>query len=442
MDIMNDIFRGVIGLTILLGLTWLLSSSRKSINWRTVGVGVLLQLVFAVLILKVPFIKMVFEKISQVFVEILNYSSEGATFLFGGLVSDMNTFGYIFAFQVLPTILFFSALTSVLYYLGILQGIIKGFATVMRKAMGLSGPESLAAAGNIFLGQTESPLLVRPYLEKMTRSEIMALMTGGMATIAGGVFAAYIGFLGGDNEASQLLFATHLLSASIMSAPAALVAAKMMVPETDFRNIDQTIEIPRSNVGGNILEAITNGTTEGIKLAVNVGAMILVFIALIAMVNGILSGLIGKIPLGSQTINEMVAAATNGQFEGLKLELIFGLLFSPLAWVVGIPSEDILKVGQLLGEKTVLNEFIAYASLGEMTNPLQEGGTQLGEKATIIATYALCGFANFLSIGIQIGGISAIAPGQRKTLTELGLRAMIAGTIACLMTGTIAGMLL
>lgn len=430
-----DIIRGIIGLIVLLGITYLFSSNRKAINWRTVGVGVALQLIFAVLVLKVPVVGAVFQKISSVFVEILNYTAEGSSFLFGGLITNMDSFGYIFAFQVLPTIIFFSALSSVLYYLGILQVIIKGFAWIMRKAMGLSGPESLAAAGNIFLGQTESPLLVRPYLEKMTRSEIMALMTGGMATIAGGVFAAYIGFLGGSDEAAQLAFATHLLSASIMSAPAALVAAKMMIPETDFSNIDQTIEIPRSDVGGNILEAITNGTTEGIKLAVNVGAMILVFIALIAMVNGILSGIIGKIPLGSENINQMIEGATNGQFSGLKLEFILGMLFSPLAWIIGIPQEDILKIGQLLGEKTVINEFIAYASLGEMTS-------QLSEKSVIIATYALCGFANFMSIGIQIGGISAIAPGQKKLLTQLGLKAMIAGTIACLMTGTIAGMLL
>lgn len=426
------LLRGILGVAVLLLIAFLFSSDRKRINWRLVITGVVLQVVFALGVLKVDWVRSVFRWISQFFVEVLNFSSAGAEFLFGGLVSDIDGFGFIFAFQVLPTIVFFSALSSFLYYLGILQRIVYGFAWIMSKTMHLSGAESLAAAGNIFLGQTESPLLVKPYLEKMTKSEMMCLMTGGMATIAGGVFAAYIGFLGGIDEELRLQFATHLLSASIMSAPAAIVAAKILVPESKPDKLDRKVLIPRDKIGSNVLDAISIGTTDGLKLAINVGAMLLVFTAFIYMFNAIF------MKVGSITeLNDKIISITDGAYDGLSLQYILGLFFAPLAWLLGVPTADVMQVGQLLGEKTILNEFFAYSSLGQM----KEAGKFTSERSIIIATYALCGFANFASIGIQIGGIGAIAPGQRQNLAALGVKALIGGTIACFMTAAIAGVL-
>jgi CNT family concentrative nucleoside transporter len=440
MDIIS-ILRGILGIAVLLGICYLLSSDRRNINWRLVGVGMAMQIVLAILILKVPFVRQVFDYISSFFVVLLDFTEAGAKFVLGdwptvtevrdGITGDLYTVGNIFAFKILPTIIFFSALSSLLYYLGILQLIIKGFAWVMYRTMGLTGAESLAAAANVFIGQTEAPLVIRPYLENMSRSEILCLMTGGMATIAGGVFAAYIGFLGGDDDASRQLFATHLLTASILSAPAAIVAAKMLYPEQ--REIDlekQHLDIPPQDVGDNVLDAISRGTTDGIKLAVNVGAMLLVFTAFIAMFNYFFQNMLGE----WTGWNEDVVRMTDGRFSGFNLEFILGILFAPMAWLLGVASEDILTIGQLLGLKTTLNEFFAYAELQGVQDTLTP-------KSLIIATYALCGFANFASIGIQIGGIGAIAPGQRKTLTEFGIKALIAGTIACFLTAAIAGVL-
>lgn len=427
-----SVLRGALGILFLLGVAYAFSSDRKSINWRLVGIGVSLQLVLAVLVLKVPFVKSIFDVISKGFVKVLNFTKDGSTFLFGNLVTDLDTMGYIFAFQILPTIVFFAALTSALYYLGVIQWIVYAFAWIMSKTMRLSGAESLAAAGNIFLGQTESPLLVRPYLEKMTKSEIMCLMTGGMATIAGGVLGAYVGYLGGDSIQEQQIFASHLLAASIMSAPAAIVAAKMLVPETTPEAIDTNLSISKEKIGANILDAISTGTRDGLKLAVNVGVMLLVFTAFMYMFNAM------SFQIGEWThLNEKIVAATNGRFEGLTLQYILGMIFSPIAWVLGVDWQDAVLVGQLLGEKTILNEFFAYASLGK----LKAAEMFQNQKSIIIATYALCGFANFASIGIQIGGISALAPGQQSVLAKLGVKALIGGTIACFMTATIAGML-
>jgi len=426
-----DVLRGLFGVFVLLFVAYLCSANRKAIDWKLVGTGISLQLVFAILVLKVGFIRSIFAYISDFFVEILAFTREGSTFLFGNIITDVDSFGFIFAFQILPTIVFFSALTSLLYYLGILQKVVYGFAWVMSKTMRLSGAESLAAAGNIFLGQTESPLLVKPYLDKMTKSEIMCLMTGGMATIAGGVFAAYIGYLGGTDPEQTRLFATHLLTASIMSAPAAIVAAKILFPETE--EVSQDLSIPKDRIGSNVLDAISNGTGEGLKLAVNVGIMLLTFIAFIAMVNFFFLNVIGEIG----GLNEWVASSTEGRFAGFNLQYIFGVLFSPFAWALGVPSDDIMIVGQLLGEKTIINEFVAYGSLGQ----LKGEGLILNYKSVIIATYALCGFSNFASIGIQIGGIGALAPNQRTTLSALGVRALIGSTIACFLTASIAGML-
>lgn len=440
METFTSILRGTLGIAVLLGICYLLSSNRKHINWRTVGVGMLLQVILGLLILRVPFVRIGFDFVSHFFVIILQFTEAGASFVLGkwpqvaeikeGATGEPFTIGYVFAFKVLPTIIFFSALSSVLYYLGILQLIIKGFAWVMTRAMGITGPESLAAAANIFIGQTEAPLVVKPYLERMSKSEILCLMCGGMATIAGGVFAAYVGFLGGTDPVAQQMFATHLLTASIMSAPAAIVAAKMLFPEVnEIDESQQKLDIPREDVGNNMLDAISRGTTDGLRLAVNVGAMLLVFTAFVAMVNYLLKDMLGD----WTGLNAWVVQFTDNRFDGFNVQFILGIIFAPIAWLLGVASKDVLMVGQLLGLKTTLNEFFAYAELEGLKNSMDL-------KSVIITTYALCGFSNFASIGIQIGGIGAIAPGQRQTLTEFGIKALIGGTIACFLTAAIAGM--
>jgi len=424
--IINDIFRGLLGLGSLVFIAFLLSNNKRRIDWKLVVIGLTLQISFALLMLKVDFARYALNDVSSFFVTLLDFSQEGAEFLFGKELAQQ----YV-AFRILPTIIFFSALTSIFYYLNILQWIVYGFAWLMRKTMRLSGAESLSAAANVFIGQTEAPLMVKPYIDKMTRSEIMALMTGGMATIAGGVLAAYIGFLGGQNDALQQLFAMHLLTASVMSAPAALLVAKIMIPET--HNVDKQLLISGESQGTNLLDAISYGTAQGLRLAVNVGAMLLVFLALMAFLNYIFENWIGA-TLG---INDNINEFTDGRFSGLTIQFILGYIFAPLAWLIGVPPNDLLLVGQLLGEKTAINEFIAYKSLASMND-----AGMLTRKSIIIATYALCGFANFSSIGIQIGGIGAIAPSKRPTLSQLGVKALIGGTIACLMTGCIAGMVI
>ena len=457
MEFIIGLLRGGLGIVVLLGICYLLSNNRKEINWRTVVVGMSLQLLLAFLLLKVPYVNEAFDSIAKGFTSILDFTEAGAKFLFGGLIERVDTFGYIFAFQVLPTIVFFSALSSILYYFGILQFIIKIIAKIMMKLMGISGSESLAAAANVFIGQTEAPLIVKPYLENMTKSEILCLMVGGMATIAGGVFAAYIGFLGGDDPESKVYFAKHLLTASIISAPAAIVAAKMLYPETAQRSVNDQLKMS-GDIGNNLLDAISRGTTDGLKLAVNVAVMLLVFTSLIALVNGgflwitdglneaynWVTGTTGKI-----SWNTSIHTYTQGRFEGFTFTYLLGLIFAPIAWLLGVPSNDILLVGQLFGQKTIINEFFAYAEFKNIVNPtgklplaqLLYDGSVLSPKAIMITTYGLCGFANIASIGIQIGGISAIAPGQRKNLTELGIKALIGGTVACFLTAAIAGML-
>ena len=420
---MEAIIRGLIGVIALLFLCYLCSSNKKEINWSIVLKGLFIQLIFAICILKIPFIETVFQGISNVFLSILDFTKEGSIFLFGKTLVNNASFGAIFAFQILPTIVFFSALTSVLFYLGILQKIVYFFAIIMKKSMKLSGSESLAAAGNIFLGQTESPLLIRPYINQMSQSELLCLMGGGMATIAGGVFIAFTAMLGEE-------FAPHLLAASVMSAPAAIVACKILLPETKKVSHKMTI-VNGDCLGSNMFDSIATGTIQGVKLAVNVGAMILVFVAFIALINEILN-LIGQY----STINNFLTE-NNNIYDSLSLEMIFGYLFAPIAWLIGIPFEDILLAGQLLGEKTVANEFIAYESLGNMIN-----SDLLQYKTKIMATYFLCGFANFLSIGIQIGGIGAIAPARRIDLSKLGIKALIAGTVASLLTAVIVGIII
>ena len=431
-SLINKIFRGILGLLSLIFLAFIFSKNKRNINWSLVTKGLLIQLFLALMILKVPIVQNVFEWISAIFVTVLQFSKQGALFLFGETLVNSNEFGAIFAFQILPTIIFFSALTSLLFYLGILQKIVYFFALLMKKTLKLSGAESLSAAGNIFLGQTESPLLVKPYIEKMTSSELLCLMSGGMATIAGGVLAAYIGFLGGSDPEQQLFFAKHLLTASVMSAPAAVVLSKILLPETE--KINEDMSISNEKLGCNSFEAISIGTSQGIRLAINVGAMILVFIAFISMINYFLNDFIGSKTNLNNTINEL----TNGQYNGLTLEFLLGYILAPITWLMGVCKEDMVLVGQLLGEKTILNEFVAYISLAE----LKESGKFFQEKSIIISTYILCGFANFLSIGIQIGGIGSLAPGRTSDLSKLGILALIAGTLASLLTAVIVGTIL
>lgn len=425
-----SIAKGLLGIVTLLVIAWLFSSNRKKIDWKLIGKGLLIQLVFALLVLKVPFVESGFDFVGKAFTKVINFTQSGTKFLFSNFDSGTIESPLInFAIMILPTVIFFSALTSLFYYWGVLPKIVYGFAWVMKKAMKLSGAESLAAAGNIFLGQTEAPLLVKPYLNKMTNSELMCLMSGGMATIAGGVLAAYIGFLGGDDPVEQVKFAKHLLAASVMSAPAAVVAAKMLVPETE--KFDEELKISKEKLGANALEAIANGTTDGLKLAVNVGAMLLVFTALMAMGNYVL------FKVGDwTTLNSVIAA--NTEYTELSFNLILGYIGAPIVWLMGVCQEDMFLVGQLLGEKTILNEFIAYATLGEM----KASGVFHEEKSIVMATYILCGFANFASIGIQIGGIGSLAPDKKSILAKYGFKALIGGTLASLFTAVIVGALL
>ncbi|WP_035916887.1 NupC/NupG family nucleoside CNT transporter [Flavimarina sp. Hel_I_48] len=427
----DSLWRGVLGMACLLVVTYFLSVNKKAINWKTVGLGLSAQLLLAVGVLKVYYVQVAFEFVGKIFVKILDFTAAGSEFLLGGMM-DVNNFGFIFIFQVLPTIIFFSALTSVLFYLGVVQIIVKGLATLLSRLLHISGAESLSVAGNIFLGQTEAPLMIKAYLERMTRSEILLVMIGGMATVAGGVLAAYIGFLGGDDPALRLEFAKHLLAASVMAAPGAIVVSKILYPQQE--EIDSRVEVSSEKIGSNILDAIANGTTEGLKLAANVGAMLLVFVAFIAMIN------YGLNKVGELTyLNSFLAEYT--PYTAFSLESILGTVFAPLMWLIGVATEDVMLMGQLLGVKLAASEFVGYIQLAELKNTAS-GLTFTYEKSVIMATYMLCGFANFASIGIQIGGIGSLAPGQRRTLSEFGIKALIGGTIASLLSATIAGMII
>ena len=438
----QSLWRGILGMIVLIIIAFLFSANRLAIQWKKVGIGLALQLLIAIGVLKVNFVKAIFEFVGGIFIEILEYTKAGSKFLFEGLVADMNTFGYIFAFQVLPTIIFFSALTSLLFYLGIIQWVVKVLAKILTSFLGISGMESLSVAGNIFLGQTEAPLLIKAYLEKMNRSEMLLVMIGGMATVAGAVLAAYIGFLGGGDKELELVFAKHLLAASVMAAPGAIVISKILYPQTEEVNTD--VRVSQERIGTNLLDAIANGTTEGLRLAVNVGGMLLVFVAIIAMINGILGfvgGFNGIEYLGWTFTSLDTIIANNTVYQGFSLEFILGYMFAPLMWLIGVASEDIALMGQLLGIKLAASEFVGYIQLAELKTVTSAIHLNYN-KSVIMATYMLCGFANFASIGIQIGGIGSLAPGQRKTLSEFGMKALIGGTIASLMSATIAGMII
>ncbi len=430
---LDSLLRGILGMVVLLAIAIALSTNRKAINWRTVGFGLAAQLLLAVAVLKVEFVQKIFKGIGNIFLAVLDFTQKGTEFLFaafstGQIEASLNTF----AVSILPTIIFFSALTSVLFYLGIIQKVVKIFAWLLTKLLQVSGAESLSVAGNIFLGQTEAPLMIKAYLEKMNRSEILLVMIGGMATVAGGVLAAYIGFLGGEDEVLRQYYAKHLLTASVMAAPGAIVISKILYPQSETINND--VVVSQEKVGSNILDAIANGTTEGLKLAFNIGAMLLVFLAFIAMINGIL-GWIGD--FGG--LNQWVQS--NTPYQEFSLEFILGYAFAPLMWLIGIAKEDMALMGQLLGIKLAASEFVGYIQLADLKDPLALVHLKY-EKSIIMATYMLCGFANFASIGIQVGGIGSLAPGQRKTLSELGMKALIGGTIASLLSATIAGLII
>jgi CNT family concentrative nucleoside transporter len=426
-----SITRGFLGISTILVIAYLLSNNKKNIDWKTIGIGVLSQFIIAIGVIKVDAVTIFFEKIGEVFLAIVVFTNEGSKILFGELANS-EKYGAIFAFQILPVIIFFSALTSVLYYYGIIQKVVQGMAWLLTKLLNISGQESLAVVGNIFLGQTEAPLLVKGYLNKMNRSEYFLLMTGGMATVAGSVLAAYIGFLGGDDPVQRVEVAKNLIIASVMAAPGAIVISKLMYPQTE--KINKDFKVNEEITGDNLLTAITNGTRDGIKMAVNVGAMLLVFLALIALINGILfqgADLFG--------INDWIK--NNTVYESLSLELMLGYIFAPLMWLIGIAKEDMTLMGQLLGVKIAASEFVAYielASLKDLTSVIH----LTYEKSVIMATIMLCGFANFASIGIQVAGIGILAPKKYKLLTELGFKAMIAGTLVSLLSATMVGMIL
>jgi CNT family concentrative nucleoside transporter len=426
----ESVLFGLCGIGVLLAVAWLFSLDRKSIHWATVWKGLLLQLVIAGSVLYFPPVQLFFNFFGKCFVAVLNWTKAGSMFLFGGLI-DPSQFGFIFAFQILPTIIFFSALTSLFFYLGIIQRVVWFMAWLLTKALKLSGVESLTVAGNIFLGQIESPLMVKAYVPALTRSELMLVMTAGMATMAGGVLAAYIGMLGGGDKVMEIEFAKHLLSASVMAAPGAVVISKILMPQRDA--INNKVEIPKEKIGKNMLDAISNGAVEGLKLAANVAAMLLVFYALIAGCNFIF----GKI--GDWThLNPLIAEATHGGFSKLSLEFLFGYTFAPIIWIMGVPWADVPLVGQLLGEKLIMTEFVGYQSLSGMI----QSGVFTHPKSVIMAVYVLCGFANFASVGIQIGGIGSMAPNQKTLLSQFGMHALLGGTLAALLSATMVGMFL
>lgn len=412
---------GVFGLTVLVGIAWAICPNKKAIDWKLVGAGVSLQLLFAILVILVPGGRDVFDFLSRIFVTIISFALDGAGFIFGDLAS-IQEFGFVFAFQVLPTIIFFASLMAVLYHLGIMQKIVQGMAWVMLKILRVSGGESLSVAANVFVGQTEAPLVVRPYIARMTESELFTMMVGGMATIAGAVLAAYIAMLGGGDEATRLFYARHLLAASVMAAPATIVIAKLLKPEVEESLTKGSVKLEVEKTSSNVIEAAANGAGDGVRLALNVGGMLLAFIALIAMIDYPLAW------LGSITGLEGLIG------EPLSLSVILGYLLAPLAWVIGVPWQDAVTVGGLIGTKAVTNEFVAYSNLVELKDTMSD-------KAVLISTYALCGFANFSSIAIQIGGIGGLAPNRKPDLARLGLYAVLGGTLATMMTATIAGVL-
>ncbi len=452
MEALSRIGFGLFGLAVLVAIAWVFSNNRRRVDWRLVAIGLVLQLVVACFVLLTPWGASVFDALSGGFVKLLGFTTEGAKFIFGDF-SNSEKFGFVFAFQVLPTIIFFASFMSVLYHLGIMQKVVQGMAWVITKAMRVSGAETLSVCANAFIGQTEAPLVVRPYIARMTQSELLTLMVGGMATIAGGVLGAYVMMLGGSDPNQQAFYAKHLITASIMAAPATLVIAKILVPETETPDTLGKVEVKVEKTTANVIDAAAAGASDGMKLALNVGAMLLAFVALIAMVNGLLGYVWSShlmLPYGYDAATgwkihylasaQDIWASLTGHRVELSMQTLLGSLLAPLAWVIGVPWADANTVGGLIGTKVVLNEFVAYKDLGEITQG-NVPGVVLSDQARLIATYALCGFANFSSIAIQIGGIGGLAPERRHDLAKFGLRAVLGGSIATMMTATIAGVL-
>ena len=425
---------GLFGLAVLVSIAVLFSENRRAISWKLVATGIVLQIVFAALVLKVPFGRDVFHAIASGFVSLLDFCRAGSEFIFGGFM-DTSKFGFVFAVQVLPTIIFFAALTGVLYHLGVMQWIVKGMAWTITKVMNVSGAETTSVCASVFIGQTEAPLTIKPYIERMTQSELMTVMIGGMAHIAGSVMAAYVGLLGGSDQEQQVFFATHLLTASIMAAPATLMLAKILLPETGQPLTRGQVKLQVEKTTANVIDAAATGAADGLRLALNVGAMLLAFIALIALLNAPFQWL-GTHAWGADpgsSLNAWMSAQLGHPVE-LSLQTLFGWILAPVAWVIGVPWQDATLVGSFIGQKVVINEFVAYVDMAKNLG-------QLSEHSQLISTYALCGFANFSSIAIQIGGIGGLAPSRRADLAKLGLKAVLGGSLATFMTATIAGVL-
>lgn len=425
-----SILRGLLGILVVVAIAWIFSMDRKHIDWGTVGKALGLQFIIAVSVLMFPAVQTFFEVCGKCFVAVLGWTKAGTDFLLAPL-TDTTRFGFVFVFNILPTIIFFSALTSLLFYLGILQKVVYGLGWCLSKVIKLSGAESLSCVGNIFLGQTEAPLMVKEFIPSMTRSEVMLIMTSGMATMSGGVLAAYIGMLGGGDSLMEVEFAKHLLSASVMAAPGAIAMAKIILPQTE--PIDNTLQVSKEKIGKNVLDSISNGATDGFKLAANVAAMLLVFYALIAGFNYIF-GLIGN----WTGLNQLIASATDGRFTGISLQFILAYVFYPVIWLTGISGADLPLVGQLLGEKLIMTEFVGYQSLATMI----QTGAFASAKSAIMGTYVLCGFANFASIGILIGGIGGMAPSKKAMVSSYGLRSLLAAALVALVSAAMVGMFL
>ena len=433
LEVLGQIAFGLFGLASLIGIAWCFSSNRRAVDWKLVGTGVLMQIIFAALVLKVPMGRQVFDGIATGFVRLLDYVRVGSEFIFGSFV-DVQKNGFVFAVQVLPTIIFFAALTGVLYHIGFMQMIVRGMAWLITKVMRVSGAETTSVCASVFIGQTEAPLTIKPYLERMTQSELMTVMIGGMAHIAGSVMAAYVGLLGGESEEQRIFFATHLLTASIMAAPATLMLAKILMPETEQPLTRGTVKLEVEKTTANVIDAAATGAADGLRLALNVGAMLLAFIALIALLNAPFQWLGTKEWGDAGSSLNVWLSATAGKPTVFSLQTIFGWVLAPLAWLIGVPWQDATLVGSFIGQKVVINEFVAYVDLAKNLPLLQE-------KSALIATYALCGFANFSSIAIQIGGIGGLAPSRRGDLARMGLKAVLGGSLATFMTATIAGVL-
>ena len=427
----ESLLRGVVGIITVLAVSYLMSSNRKKIDWKLVGSGLLIQFVLALSVLYVPFVGTLFELLGKAFIKLMDFTQAGVGFLLGPYATKSN--GFIFLIHSMPVIIFFTAIVSLFYHWGIIQRVVGAFSWVLRKFMNVSGAEGLVVSGNIFMGMTESPVLIKNYLPSMNRSEIFLVMVAGMGTIAGSVMATYIGMLSGGDPAARLLFAKHLLSASVMAAPGSIVIAKMLCPQTEPVT-EQEVKVSLENQHHNILEALASGTSVGIKLVVNIAAMLLVFISMVALLNYVSEGLIGKYT----GLNDWVVSVTDGKQQGFTFQFILGIILSPFMWLIGVPIDDMMLVGSLLGQKTILNEFVAYFQLQQW----KDAGLFVYEKSIIMSTYILCGFANISSIGILLGGLGVLTPNKQNLISKLGIPTMIGGALVSIMSATMVGMIL